>query len=247
MRVLRKDSLAIKLSNRPSMRELEDKNILPMMTDQERLECRQQIGTKLTRLGLLHTHISFCLYTQSQMIFHKTIKESCGIQYLVISVLCMYVFCVVCSCLSVTRVNQWPFKRLFIDYYYRIMMPAVPLKVLQHVLFSWLVTQWCLVECPLFSFSSYILMVEMVKQSSVLEFIVCIQIHLFDQHQQLLHKIGALCINMVQCITKECHYSNCYEINSFYHLIYLLFYGIVEYLKSAINLHKFHSESCFSF
>ncbi|KAI5608483.1 phosphatase and actin regulator 1, partial [Silurus asotus] len=49
LRILRKDSLAIKLSNRPSKRELEDKNILPMFTDQERLECRQQIGTKLTR------------------------------------------------------------------------------------------------------------------------------------------------------------------------------------------------------
>ncbi|XP_051952466.1 phosphatase and actin regulator 1-like isoform X3 [Xyrauchen texanus] len=49
LRVLRKDSLAIKLNNRPSKRELEDKNILPMMSDQERLESRQQIGTKLTR------------------------------------------------------------------------------------------------------------------------------------------------------------------------------------------------------
>ncbi|XP_057209157.1 phosphatase and actin regulator 1 [Triplophysa rosa] len=49
LRILRKDSLAIKLSNRPSKRELEDKNILPMLTDQERLESRQQIGTKLTR------------------------------------------------------------------------------------------------------------------------------------------------------------------------------------------------------
>ncbi|XP_059354110.1 phosphatase and actin regulator 1-like isoform X2 [Carassius carassius] len=49
LRILRKDSLAIKLSNRPSKRELEDKNILPMMSDQERIESRQQIGTKLTR------------------------------------------------------------------------------------------------------------------------------------------------------------------------------------------------------
>ncbi|XP_053340330.1 phosphatase and actin regulator 1 isoform X1 [Clarias gariepinus] len=49
LRIMRRDSLAIKLSNRPSKRELEDKNILPMQTDQERLECRQQIGTKLTR------------------------------------------------------------------------------------------------------------------------------------------------------------------------------------------------------
>ncbi|KAM6948589.1 phosphatase and actin regulator 1-like isoform 2-T3 [Aplochiton taeniatus] len=49
LKVLRKDSLAIKLSNRPSKRELEEKNILPVQTDEERLESRQQIGTKLTR------------------------------------------------------------------------------------------------------------------------------------------------------------------------------------------------------
>ncbi|CAH2284361.1 phosphatase and actin regulator 1 isoform X2 [Pelobates cultripes] len=49
MKVLRKDSLAIKLSNRPSKRELEEKNILPVQTDEERLELRQQIGTKLIR------------------------------------------------------------------------------------------------------------------------------------------------------------------------------------------------------
>ncbi|XP_071592528.1 phosphatase and actin regulator 1 isoform X3 [Heliangelus exortis] len=48
-KICRKDSLAIKLSNRPSKRELEEKNILPMQTDEERLELRQQIGTKLTR------------------------------------------------------------------------------------------------------------------------------------------------------------------------------------------------------
>ncbi|KAL7984494.1 hypothetical protein Chor_003064 [Crotalus horridus] len=50
MKVCRKDSLAIKLSNRPSKRELEEKNILPVQTDEERLELRQQIGTKLTRI-----------------------------------------------------------------------------------------------------------------------------------------------------------------------------------------------------
>ncbi|CAL8315503.1 unnamed protein product [Gadus morhua 'NCC'] len=49
LKVLRKDSLAIKLSNRPSKRELEEKNILPVQTDEERTESRQQIGTKLTR------------------------------------------------------------------------------------------------------------------------------------------------------------------------------------------------------
>nr|XP_020457627.1 phosphatase and actin regulator 1-like isoform X2 [Monopterus albus] len=49
MKILRKDSLAIKLSNRPSKRELEEKNILPLQSDQERLESRQQTATKLTR------------------------------------------------------------------------------------------------------------------------------------------------------------------------------------------------------
>ncbi|XP_032895989.1 phosphatase and actin regulator 1-like [Amblyraja radiata] len=49
LKVCRKDSLAIKLSNRPSKHDLEDKNIIPMQTDEERLEMRQQIGTKLTR------------------------------------------------------------------------------------------------------------------------------------------------------------------------------------------------------
>ncbi|XP_075441803.1 phosphatase and actin regulator 1 isoform X3 [Ascaphus truei] len=48
-KVIRKDTLAIKLSNRPSKRELEEKNILPVQTDEERLEMRHQIGTKLTR------------------------------------------------------------------------------------------------------------------------------------------------------------------------------------------------------
>ncbi|KAK6491810.1 phosphatase and actin regulator 1-like isoform X1 [Huso huso] len=49
LKVCRKDSLAIKLCNRPSKQELEEKNIIPMQTDEERLELRQQIGTKLTR------------------------------------------------------------------------------------------------------------------------------------------------------------------------------------------------------
>ncbi|KAK1896656.1 Phosphatase and actin regulator 1 [Dissostichus eleginoides] len=49
MKVLRKDSLAIKLNNRPTLRDLEDKNILPMQSDQQRYESRQQTATKLTR------------------------------------------------------------------------------------------------------------------------------------------------------------------------------------------------------
>ncbi|XP_078718739.1 phosphatase and actin regulator 1-like isoform X1 [Lampetra fluviatilis] len=48
-KVMRKDSLAIKLSNRPSKEELQEKNILPRQTDEQRLEMRQQIGTKLIR------------------------------------------------------------------------------------------------------------------------------------------------------------------------------------------------------
>ncbi|XP_075944613.1 phosphatase and actin regulator 1 [Anarhichas minor] len=49
MKILRKDSLAIKLSNRPSKSELEEKNILPMQSNVERFESRQQTATKLTR------------------------------------------------------------------------------------------------------------------------------------------------------------------------------------------------------
>ncbi|TNN59928.1 Phosphatase and actin regulator 1 [Liparis tanakae] len=49
MRILRKDSLAIKLGNRPTKSDLEDKNILPMQSDQEKFEARQQTATKLTR------------------------------------------------------------------------------------------------------------------------------------------------------------------------------------------------------
>lgn len=49
LKILRKDSLAVKLSNRPSERELQEKNILPLQTDEERLQSRQLIGTKLTR------------------------------------------------------------------------------------------------------------------------------------------------------------------------------------------------------
>ncbi|XP_062412013.1 phosphatase and actin regulator 1 isoform X2 [Sardina pilchardus] len=49
LRVLRKDSLAVKIGNRPSQWELEEKNILLRKSDQERLESRQQTCTKLTR------------------------------------------------------------------------------------------------------------------------------------------------------------------------------------------------------
>ncbi|XP_062889857.1 phosphatase and actin regulator 4B isoform X2 [Mobula hypostoma] len=48
-KVKRKDTLALKLSNRPTKQELIEKNILPRQSDQERLEIRQQIGTALIR------------------------------------------------------------------------------------------------------------------------------------------------------------------------------------------------------
>ncbi|XP_078423277.1 phosphatase and actin regulator 4-like isoform X1 [Cetorhinus maximus] len=48
-KVKRKDTLALKLRNRPTKQELIEKNILPRQSDQERLEIRQQIGTALIR------------------------------------------------------------------------------------------------------------------------------------------------------------------------------------------------------
>ncbi|XP_042610601.1 phosphatase and actin regulator 1-like, partial [Cyprinus carpio] len=56
LKILGKDSLAVKLSNRPSQRELQEKNILPVQTDEERLQSRQLIGSKLTRYTHTHTH-----------------------------------------------------------------------------------------------------------------------------------------------------------------------------------------------
>nr|XP_023689494.1 phosphatase and actin regulator 2 isoform X3 [Paramormyrops kingsleyae] len=48
-KIRRRDTLAIKLGNRPSKRELEEKNILPRTSMSERQELRQQIGCKLVR------------------------------------------------------------------------------------------------------------------------------------------------------------------------------------------------------
>uniref|UniRef100_A0A672Q4X9 Phosphatase and actin regulator 3-like n=1 Tax=Sinocyclocheilus grahami TaxID=75366 RepID=A0A672Q4X9_SINGR len=46
-RRMKKELLAVKLRNRPSKQELEDKNIFPVRSDQERQEIRQQIEMKL--------------------------------------------------------------------------------------------------------------------------------------------------------------------------------------------------------
>ncbi|XP_040206504.1 phosphatase and actin regulator 2 isoform X3 [Rana temporaria] len=48
-KIRRRDTLAIKLGNRPSKKDLEDKNILPRTSEEERQEKWQQIGTKLVR------------------------------------------------------------------------------------------------------------------------------------------------------------------------------------------------------
>lgn len=48
-RRLRKELLAVKLRNRPSKQELEDRNIFPVRSDQERQEIRQQIEMKLAK------------------------------------------------------------------------------------------------------------------------------------------------------------------------------------------------------
>lgn len=48
-KIRRRDTLNIKLRNRPSKRELEEKNILPRSSETERNELRQQIGSKLVR------------------------------------------------------------------------------------------------------------------------------------------------------------------------------------------------------
>ncbi|KAE8574516.1 hypothetical protein XENTR_v10003468 [Xenopus tropicalis] len=48
-RKCKKELLAVKLRNRPSKQELEDRNIFPRRTDEERLEIRQQIEIKLSK------------------------------------------------------------------------------------------------------------------------------------------------------------------------------------------------------
>ncbi|MEE6511405.1 hypothetical protein FKM82_017884 [Ascaphus truei] len=50
-RTCKKELLAVKLRNRPSKRELEDRNIFPQRTDEERQEIRQQIEIKLSKTG----------------------------------------------------------------------------------------------------------------------------------------------------------------------------------------------------
>ncbi|XP_077961086.1 phosphatase and actin regulator 2 isoform X1 [Gasterosteus aculeatus] len=49
VKIQRRDTLNIKLGNRPSKRELEEKNILPRSSETERHERRQLIGSKLVR------------------------------------------------------------------------------------------------------------------------------------------------------------------------------------------------------
>ena len=48
-KIARKESLQMKLSQRPDKQELIDKNIIPIMSENERHDCREAIGTKLNR------------------------------------------------------------------------------------------------------------------------------------------------------------------------------------------------------
>lgn len=48
-KIARKDSLALKLAQRPDMRELIEKNILPSMTDEERMGIREKVSMCLNR------------------------------------------------------------------------------------------------------------------------------------------------------------------------------------------------------
>lgn len=48
-KLARKESLQLKLAQRPNMQELIDKNIIPIMSEDERLDSREAIGTKLNR------------------------------------------------------------------------------------------------------------------------------------------------------------------------------------------------------
>lgn len=60
-KIRRRDTLNIKLGNRPSKKELEEKNILPRSSETERHELRQQIGSKLVRYRpQSHIHLTHC-------------------------------------------------------------------------------------------------------------------------------------------------------------------------------------------
>ncbi|MBN3321785.1 PHAR3 regulator, partial [Atractosteus spatula] len=57
-RRMRKELLAVKLRNRPSKQELEERNIFPVRSEEERQEIRQQIEMKLSKLTRIHTRAS---------------------------------------------------------------------------------------------------------------------------------------------------------------------------------------------
>ena len=48
-RIARKDSLAQKLAQRPAAKELMEKNILPALTDEERVGLRERVSDSLNR------------------------------------------------------------------------------------------------------------------------------------------------------------------------------------------------------
>lgn len=88
-RRMRKELLAVKLRNRPSKQELEDRNIFPVRSDQERQEIRQQIEMKLAKWVALCGPASAC---------HKPPPEPTP------SIASMYV-CMFVSSLNITDVS----------------------------------------------------------------------------------------------------------------------------------------------
>lgn len=73
-KIRRRDTLNIKLGNRPSKKELEEKNILPRSSETERHELRQQIGCKLVRYP--HTHSLGMLLMLLSVNFHHKFGQA---------------------------------------------------------------------------------------------------------------------------------------------------------------------------
>lgn len=101
IKIRRRDTLNIKLGNRPSKRELEEKNILPRSSETERHELRQQIGSKLVRYTLVQTHThtnSACYENVARCELFSQIWQSCVV-----------IFC--CCCGRCAGTNDAQFKK----------------------------------------------------------------------------------------------------------------------------------------
>ncbi|KAI7794757.1 putative protein similar to phosphatase and actin regulator 3 PHACTR3 [Triplophysa rosa] len=66
-RRMRKELLAVKLRNRPSKQELEDRNIFPVRSDQERQDIRQQIEMKLAKCNYTRNPSGVCVWVSVRL------------------------------------------------------------------------------------------------------------------------------------------------------------------------------------